>query len=618
MNEKEEIRDVQDIDFGFDMSGETARDSKKTIATLIRYLMKQKWKLLIVFVCTVIAAVFMVLSPKVLGKAINTVYDGIQNAIANKTAFEVNMQTIGMILAELLFLYTAEAAANYVQQEIMSSVSQTLILTLRKEVSAKMNRLPLSYFDRHQKGEILSLVSNDLEKIGMNMQDSLTQLFSSIISIVGAAVMMIMIDPFMTIFALLAIFVSMIVAFFISKKTEKSFSDNQEALSRLNGSIEESFSGNLVVKAFNLEEQMIDTIRQHNEKLYKAGSKATFMTYCVSPLIRLINQFGYVAVAVYGAMKVISQTITIGDIQAFIQYVNQISEPVTQVSYIYNSLQSSVASAERVFDLLGEEEESADKADAPVLDHPKGNVVFEHIRFGYTEERILMEDVSIDVKAGSKIAIVGPTGAGKTTLVNLLMRFYDLISGKITIDGIDIAEMKRSDLRSMMGMVLQDTWLFNGTIKENIAYGNRNASDKEIYAAAKAARADHFIRTMPQGYNTILNDELTSLSQGQKQLLTIARAILADPQILILDEATSSVDTRTELEIQKAMDTLMKEKTSFVIAHRLSTIRNADRILVMNHGSIIEQGNHDELMKQNGFYADLYNSQFALKAADRQ
>lgn len=617
MNEKDEIRDVPEIDFGFDMSGESARDSRKTIATLFRYLMRQKWKLLIVFVCTVVAAVFMVLAPKTLGDAINIIYNGVRDALKNEIRFEVNMQTMGPILGKLLFLYSGEALANYVQQEIMSSVSQTLILSLRKEISAKLNRLPLRYYDRHKKGEILTLVSNDLEKIGMNMQESLTQLFSSVISIIGASVMMMLIDPLLTLFALIAIAVSMLVAYVISEKTEKCFAENQEALSQLNGSIEESFTGNMVIKAFNLENQINASTRELNEKLYRAGSKATFMTYFVSPLIRTINQLGYIAIAVRGAMKVISGTISIGDIQAFIQYVNQISEPVTQVSYILNSLQSSVASAERVFDLLAEEEESSDDAKMPLVSNLKGDITFDHIRFGYTDDRILMEDVSIDVKAGSKIAIVGPTGAGKTTLVNLLMRFYDLNGGRIMIDGIDIAKMKRSDLRSMIGMVLQDTWLFSGTIRDNIAYGNQDASDEEIYAAARAARADHFIRTMPQGYDTVLSDELTSLSQGQRQLLTIARAILADPQILILDEATSSVDTRTELEIQKAMDTLMRGKTSFVIAHRLSTIRNADRILVMNHGSIIEQGNHDELIKQNGFYADLYNSQFALRTTDQ-
>ena len=403
------------------------------------------------------------------------------------------------------------------------------------------------------------------------------------------------------------------MAALVSSRTHRTFAANQEALGRLNSSIEENFTGNLVSKAFNLEQTAVDNTKALNENLFRASKKAMFMNYMISPIIRLVGQFGYVAVAVGGAMSVIRGGISIGDIQAFIQYVNQASEPVTQISYTVNSLQGAIAAAERVFQLLDEEEEVPDAANPVVLSAPKGNVSFEHVRFGYSDDHILMQDISFDVKAGGKIAIVGPTGAGKTTLVNLLMRFYELQGGRITIDGADISKMERSHLRSLMGMVLQDTWLFGGSVRDNIAYSKENATDEEVYQAAKAARADHFIRTMPDGYSTILSDEIASLSQGQRQLLTIARAILADPAILILDEATSSVDTRTELEIQKAMDALMKGRTSFIIAHRLSTIRDADHILVMKDGTIIEQGSHDELMKLGKFYADLYNSQFAAK-----
>lgn len=446
------------------------------------------------------------------------------------------------------------------------------------------------------------------------MQEGLSQLVTAFFGIVGAFVMMLLISPMLTLIALGTIFVSLIVAALVSSRTHRTFAANQEALGRLNSSIEENFTGNLVSKAFNLEQTAVDNTKVLNENLFRASKKAMFMNYMISPIIRLVGQFGYVAVAVGGAMSVIRGGISIGDIQAFIQYVNQASEPVTQISYTVNSLQGAIAAAERVFQLLDEEEEVPDAANPVVLSAPKGNVSFEHVRFGYSDDHILMQDISFDVKAGSKIAIVGPTGAGKTTLVNLLMRFYELQGSRITIDGADVSKMERSHLRSLMGMVLQDTWLFGGSILDNIAYSKENATDEEVYQAAKAARADHFIRTMPDGYSTILSDEIASLSQGQRQLLTIARAILADPAILILDEATSSVDTRTELEIQKAMDALMKGRTSFIIAHRLSTIRDADHILVMKDGTIIEQGNHDELMKPGKFYADLYNSQFAAKA----
>ena len=614
MSMEKDTREAATNSLGDDMSAERAKKVKGTAFRLFKKLMEQKWKLLIIVLSIIISSFFNILSPKVMGIAINEIFDGVKNAVANGQTFQVNPETMGAVLLGLLGLYLLSSLFSYIQQNTMAGVSQTLTLTLRREISAKLNRLPLRYFDRHKKGEVLSRATSDLEKVADTMQESLSQLVTAFFSIAGAFVMMLLISPMLTLIALGTIFVSLIVAALVSGRTHRYFAANQEALGQLNSSIEESFTGNIVIKAFNLEQLTVDKMKILNENLFRAGKKAMFMNYMISPIIRLINQFGYVAVAVGGALSVIRGTISIGDIQAFIQYVNQASEPVTQISYTVNSLQGAIAAAERVFRLLDEEEEIPDAVRPVRIDAPKGNVRFEHVRFGYSDDHILMEDISFDAKAGSKIAIVGPTGAGKTTLVNLLMRFYELQGGRITIDGADISKMTRSHLRSLMGMVLQDTWLFGGSIRDNIAYGKENATDEEVYKAAKAARADHFIRTMPDGYSTVLSDEIASLSQGQRQLLTIARAILADPAILILDEATSSVDTRTELEIQKAMDALMKGRTSFIIAHRLSTVRDADHILVMKDGTIIEQGNHDELMKLGKFYADLYNSQFASKA----
>ena len=591
-----------------------ARNAKGTMARLFKKLLAQKWKLLVIIVCIFISSLFNILSPRVMGIAINEIFLGVQNAFAAGQVFRVNFETLGGVLSVLLGLYLLTSLFSYIQQNTMAGVSQNLTLTLRKEISAKLGRLPLRYFDNHKKGEVLSRATSDLEKVADTLQEGLSQLVTACFGIIGAFIMMLIISPRLTLIAVVSILVSLIVAALVSKRTQHSFAANQEALGRLNSSIEESFTGNLVIKAFNLETQAVENTKVLNENLFQAGRKAMFMNYIISPVIRLINQFGYVAVAIGGAMSVIRGTISIGDIQAFIQYVNQASEPVTQISYTVNSLQGAIAAAERVFQLLDEPEELPDTANPLVVEAPKGTVCFDHVRFGYSEDHVLMKDISFTAKAGSKIAIVGPTGAGKTTLVNLLMRFYDIQSGKITIDGVDISKMSRSYLRSLMGMVLQDTWLFGGTIRENIAYSKADATDQEVRQAAKAARADHFIRTMPEGYETVLSDEIASLSAGQRQLLTIARAILANPAILILDEATSSVDTRTEREIQKAMDALMKGRTSFIIAHRLSTIQDADLILVMNQGTIIEQGSHKELMKKGQFYADLYNSQFALTA----
>ncbi len=612
MSDKNDKSEVQAGAFGHDIEIGKARDSKKTALRLARYLLRQKWKLLLVVISILLSALFEIVSPKILGAAINEIYEGVRNAMQNGAPFRVSIETMGTVLLTLLGLYLLQSVFSLIQQMTMTTVSQTLTLSLRKEISRKLTRLPLRYFDSHQKGEILSHITNDIEKMADTMEESLTQLISSVIGIAGALIMMVTISPVLTLISVGTIIFSMGIAFFIASKTEESFERNQETLGRLNGSIEDAFAGNLVVKAFGLEDRMAAENEQLNEALYRAGTRAAFLSHIVNPLVRMVNHLGYVLIAVKGVMQVMRGTISIGDIQAFIQYVNQISEPVTDISYTINKLQGAIAAAERVFELLDEEEEAPDPAVPLLPDEPKGNIRFEHIRFGYSDDNILMEDVSIDVKAGSKVAIVGPTGAGKTTLVNLLMRFYDLKGGRITLDGVDIVDMGRGELRSLTAMVLQESWLFGGTIRENIAYGHEGASDEAVYAAAKAACADHFIRTLPLGYDTVLSEETDSLSQGQRQIITIARAILADPMILILDEATSSVDTRTELEIQKAMDTLMQGRTSFVIAHRLSTIRNADCILVMNKGSIIEHGSHAELMQKNGFYAELYNSQFAM------
>ncbi|MCR5088222.1 MAG: ABC transporter ATP-binding protein/permease [Oscillospiraceae bacterium] len=598
-----------------DINMEKAKNTKKTTLRLIRCLFRQKWKLLLVIISILAGSLFEILSPRVLGIAINEIYEGVKNTAAAAGPFRVSFETLGMVLFTLLGLYLLQSVFSFIRQMTMTTVSQKLTLSLRKEISEKLTRLPLRYFDSHQKGDILSRITNDIEKLADTLEESLTQLISSVIGIAGALIMMVMISPLLTLISLAAIGLSMGIACIIASKTEQSFADNQEILGKLNAGIEDAFSGNLVVKAFGLEDKMAAENERLNSALYRTGTKAAFLSYVVNPMVRMVNHIGYVLVAVKGVIQVMNGTISVGDIQAFIQYVNQVSEPVTDISWTINKLQGAIAAAERVFELLDEEEEDPDPAVPKLPDHPMGNIRFEHIRFGYSEDNIFMDDVSVDIKAGSKVAVVGPSGAGKTTLVNLLMRFYDLLGGRITLDGVDIVEMGRGELRALTAMVLQESWLFGGTIKENIAYGHEGASDDAVFAAAKAACADPFIRTLPCGYDTVLSEELNSLSQGQRQIITIARAILADPMILILDEATSSVDTGTELEIQKAMDTLMEGRTSFVIAHRLSTIRNADCILVMNKGSVIEQGTHEELMRKNGFYADLYNSQFVMNPA---
>ena len=610
-----EHQETEVLSFDGGMSAEKARYAGKTAKRLFSKLLEQKGKLIIVLISVVFSCTFTLAAPMVIGQAINQIFDSVRHAVETGTTFTINLGAMGQILGLLLGLYVLSAAFNYLQQYLMASVSQRLTLTLRESLSAKLARMPLKYFDNHKKGDILSRTTNDLEKVADTLQEGLMQFIITVVTIIGAVILMLSISPLLTLIAFVMIIIGMVITALVARRSQHCFARNQKTLGELNGHIEEFFTGQVVIKAFNREDASTQTVEEVNERLYTASRNAQFITFAVNPLIRLMNQIGYVLIAVLGAFFVIQGRLSLGVIQAFFQYVNQASEPITEAAYIFNSMQAAIASAERVFEVLDEEDEVPDISPAKSLTDPKGDFRFEHVRFGYSPNRLLMKDISIDVKAGEKIAIVGPTGAGKTTLINLLMRFYELDGGRILIDGIDIRDLRRGDLRSQFGMVLQDTWLFGGTLEDNIAYGRGATTKEEIVSAAKAARADHFIRTLPNGYQTILNDEASNISQGQKQLLTIARAILADPAILILDEATSSVDTRTELEIQKAMDHLMKGRTSFVIAHRLSTIIDADHILVMKNGTIVEQGTHQGLLSKNGFYADLYNSQFTVKAS---
>ncbi|HFL2492690.1 TPA: ABC transporter ATP-binding protein [Clostridioides difficile] len=611
MSEKRiDEQDIEVLSFEDGMSAEKAKDAKKTTKRLLKYMAKQKFKILIIFISVLISSALTVLAPMVMGKAIDQLFNGIKTAVQTGTKFSVNFSTMGGIVSILLGLYLISAVFIYIQQYIMSGVAQNLVLSMRKDLSDKLNKLPLKYYDSHKKGETLSIVTNDLEKVADSLQEGLMQLITAVVTVVGSIVMMISISVPLTIVSAITLLVSLGITVVIARKSQERFSENQKALGELNSNIEEIFTGQIVVKAFSKEKDTIRNFKILNQNLYNASRKAQFSSYAISPIIRFINLIGYVIIAVVGGIVASTGAMTLGSIQAFIQYVNQASEPTTEISYIVNMLQAAIASAERVFTVMDEVEEIKDEESSKVISMPKGKVQFEHVKFGYSDDFILMKDININLNAGDKIAIVGPTGAGKTTLVNLLMRFYEIQGGRITIDGVNIKDLKRGELRTMFGMVLQDTWLFNGSIKENIAYSKSDATMDEIVRAAKSARVDHFIRTLPQGYDTILTEDASNLSQGQKQLLTIARAILSDPSVLILDEATSSVDTRTEVEIQKAMNNLMKGRTSFVIAHRLSTIRDADLILVMKEGTIIEQGSHKELIEKKGFYEELYNSQF--------
>lgn len=607
--EKECKQDILSTDSG--MSAEKAKDAKGTGLRLLRCLLPQKKALLVVVAAAIFGCILTMASPLMIGKAIDIIFNGIRDSAVTGVKFQVNFSSMGVIAIILLSIYLLNSLCSYIQQHLMASVSQTLTLSLREQLNQKLTRLPLRYYDHHSRGDIMSRVTNDLERVSDTLQQGLMQFITSIINIVGAVIIMLVISPILTAITLVTILIGIIITIAVSNKSHGYFMANQKSVGNLNGLIEEYFSGRTVIKAFNREPNAAAEVSRACQRLYSDSRKAQFISYAVMPAIRLFNQIGYMLIAVVGAIFVIQGKLSLGVVQAFFQYVNQVAEPLTEASYTINTMQAAVASAERVFVILDEDEDEPDSSRPIVLNSPQGAVSFEHVRFGYQDDSILMQDVNVNVQAGAKIAIVGPTGAGKTTLINLLMRFYEPQGGRITIDGADIREMTRAGLRGLLGMVLQDAWIFGGTIRDNIAYSQENADKKEIVSAAKAARLDHFIRTLPDGYNTILSDEGSDISQGQRQLITIARAILADPLILILDEATSSVDTRTEVEIQKAMDVLMKGRTSFVIAHRLSTILDADCILVMKEGTIIEQGSHHELMQQQGFYSDLYNSQFA-------
>jgi ATP-binding cassette, subfamily B, multidrug efflux pump len=593
------------------MPGEKAKNFRGTLARLVGYFKPHAFRLTIVFVAAVVSTIFTILSPKILARATNKLVEGLVQKYMHIPGAHVDYNYIGQILFILGGLYIVSAAFGFVQQFIMAGVAQRMVYTMRKQVEDKLTRLPLRYFDSRTHGEILSRAVNDMDNISSTLQQSLTQLLTSVVTVVGIIVMMLTISPLLTLVTVITLPLSIIVTTVVAKRSQTYFMGQQTSLGVLNGHVEEMYTGHKIVKAFGHEREAIDKFDELNEKLYNAGWRAQFVSGIIMPLMMFIGNVGYVFVVAIGGILVTQGSINIGDVQAFIQYSSQFTQPITQLANIANIIQSTMASAERVFELLDEEEEVPEAEDAKALVAPQGAVQFDHVSFSYKTDEPLIEDMNMDIKPGQMVAIVGPTGAGKTTLVNLLMRFYEVNSGKILVDGIDITELKRGDLRNIFGMVLQDTWLFNGSIRANIAYGRENATEKEIIRAAKAAHADHFIRTLPESYDTVLNEEASNISQGQKQLLTIARAFLADPAILILDEATSSVDTRTEVLIQKAMSELMKGRTSFVIAHRLSTIRDAELILVMNHGSIIEQGTHEELLAKGGFYADLYNSQFA-------
>lgn len=590
------------------MPGEKAKDFKGTIGKLLKYMGNYKYGLLAVIMFAIGSTVFNIIGPKILSKATTELFNGLMAKIYRTGG--INFEKIGTILLWLLGLYVISAILSLLQGWIMSGISQRLCFRFRREISEKINRMPMKYFESRTVGEVLSRITNDVDTLGMSLNQSVTMLITSITTLIGVLIMMLSISPLMTLIALVILPVSGALIGIVVKFSQKHFVAQQTYLGKINGQVEEIYSGQNIVKAFNREDEVLKEFEETNKVLYQSGWKSQFLSGLMQPIMTFIGNLGYVAVAIVGSFLTIKGTIEIGDIQAFIQYVRSFTQPITQIAQVSNMLQSTAAAAERVFEFLDEEEEDQ-FVDSPVhLPQLEGRVSFEHVQFGYKEDKIIIHDFSTQVEPGQMVAIVGPTGAGKTTMVKLLMRFYDVNNGSIKIDGHDVRDFNRSELRESFGMVLQDTWLFKGTIMENIRYGRLDATDEEVIEAAKAAHAHRFIQTLPGGYNMELNEDASNVSQGQKQLLTIARAILADNKILILDEATSSVDTRTEQRIQKAMNNLMKGRTSFVIAHRLSTIKDADLILVMKDGDIIEQGNHEQLLAQNGFYAELYNSQF--------
>ncbi len=588
--------------------GEKAKDFKGSIGKLMAYIGKYKAAIVVVLLFAVGSTVFNVAGPKILGRATTELSEGLIAKISGTGG--IDFDKIGKILLLVLGLYLCSAIFNFIQGWIMTGITQKICYRLRKEISEKINRMPMKYFESRTYGEVLSRITNDVDTLGMGLNQSVTMLITSVATMVGVFIMMLSISPLMTLIAIVILPISMGLISVVVKHSQKFFRSQQEYLGHINGQVEEVYGGHLVIKAFNREKDTIEEFDRINNVLYDSAWKSQFLSGMMQPIMGFVGNLGYAAVALAGGLLAIRNVITIGDIQAFIQYVKNFTQPITQIAQVTNQLQSMAAATERVFEFLEEEEEDQVTEHAVDVNTVIGNVEFEHVSFGYHPEQMIIKDFSAKVKQGQKIAIVGPTGAGKTTMVKLLMRFYDVNGGAIRIDGHNVKDFNRRELRDAFGMVLQDTWLFKGTIMENIRYGRLDATDEEVIAAAKAAHADHFIRTLPGGYQMELNEDASNVSQGQKQLLTIARAILADNKILILDEATSSVDTRTEIAIQKAMDNLMRGRTSFVIAHRLSTIRDADLILVMKDGDIVEQGNHEELLAANGFYANLYNSQF--------
>jgi ATP-binding cassette subfamily B protein len=590
--------------------GAKAKDFRGTMKKLIRYLSRYKVALIAVAAFAILSTVFSILGPKILGQATTKIYEGIMGMITG-TGSGIDFAYIGNIVFVLVILYVISAGFSYLQGYIMTNVSMKVTYNLRRDISQKMNKLPLKYFDSTSHGEVLSRVTNDIDVLNQTLNQSITQIITSITMLIGIMIMMFTISWQMTLLALCIIPASFIIIQFLVKRSQKHFAAQQEYLGHINGHVEEMYSGHVIVKAFNREDESLKKFNKFNDTLYTSAHKSQFYSGIMMPIMQFVSNVGYVGICILGGYLAVNGRIAVGDIQAFIQYVRQFTQPITQIANISNILQQTMAAAERVFEFLGEEEESPEKESPVSTSQIEGRVTFQNVHFGYSEDKIIIHDFSADIEKGHKIAIVGPTGAGKTTMVKLLMRFYDVNSGAILVDGHDIRDFSRGDLRSLFGMVLQDAWLSGGTIRENIRYGRLTATDDEVIAAARAAQVDHFVRTLPGGYDMEINEEAGNVSQGEKQLLTIARAILADPKILILDEATSSVDTRTEVLIQKAMDNLMKNRTSFIIAHRLSTIRNADLIIVMNEGDIVEQGNHHDLLAKGGFYANLYNSQFS-------
>ena len=592
--------------------GEKPKNLKKSLKTLVKYIAKYKAGIFVVMFCAVCSTVFTVAGPKILGKATTALSEGLMAKISGTGS--IDFDKIGRILLIVLGLYLCSALFSFIQGWIMTGITQKVCYKLRQEISEKINRMPMKYFESRTYGEVLSRITNDVDTLGQGLNQSITTIITSVATLIGVLVMMLSISPLMTLIALVILPISLALISLVTKKSQKFFRAQQEYLGHINGQVEEVYGGHLVIKAFNREKDTIEEFEKTNKILYDSAWKSQFLSGMMMPIMQFVGNLGYVGEVILGGYLAMKGRIQVGDIQSFIQYVRSFTQPIQQVAQVANMLQSTAAASERVFEFLEEAEEDQTVEHPACIDEMEGSVSFEHVHFGYNPDHTIINDFSVDVKPGQKVAIVGPTGAGKTTIIKLLMRFYDVGSGSIKVDGHDVRDFNRDDLRKMFGMVLQDTWLFKGSIEDNIRYGRLDATHEEVVEAAKAARAHRFIQTLPGGYQMELNEEASNVSQGQKQLLTIARAMLADPKILILDEATSSVDTRTEIQIQKAMDQLMKGRTSFVIAHRLSTIRDADMILVMKDGDIVEQGNHEELLAQNGFYAELYNSQFQRSA----